>query len=98
MTGEDGPVQHCEMSEPVNLLTALAAAGIEHLDVDEHRTIMIYQHAILMVIATEGKATTARVFDVELWESPAHDPNRDPDTLLSAFIDELMATTGITRH
>lgn len=93
MTGEDEPVQHCQLSEPVDLRTALAAAAIEHLDVDETRTIVIYQSAILMVSVPEGRATAARAFDVELWEEPAHDPDRDPDDFLSAFIDELLTTT-----
>lgn len=98
MTGEDEPVQRCSLAELTDLITALDAAAIEHLAVDEHRTIVIYQSAILMVNATEGRATAAREFAIELWNSPAHDPDRDPDELLSAFIDELLATTDTTRR
>ena len=98
MTGEDEPVKHCTLSDPVDLCAALDAAAIEYLDVDEHRTVVIYQQAILMVIATEGKASAARSFDVELWEEPAHDPDRDPEALLTAFLDDLVATTDSTRR
>lgn len=91
--GDDAPVQHCTVDARVDLERALAAAGIEYLDVDEHRTIVIYQRAILIVIATEGQTTTARAFDVELWEPPADEATRNPDDLLTAFIDELLATT-----
>ncbi|MDL0129916.1 hypothetical protein PNP59_03055 [Halobacterium salinarum] len=98
MMGEDEPVQSCKLSESANLRTALEAAAIEFLDVDEHRTIVIYQQAILMVIATEGKATTAQEFDVELWKEPPNDPDRDPESLFAAFIDELVTTTGTTRR
>ena len=98
MAGEDDPVQHCTLAESVDLLKALAAAEIEHLDVDEHRTIVIYQQAILMVIATERQATAAREFDVEFWKESPNDPDRDPESLLAAFIDELLTTTETTRR
>jgi hypothetical protein len=97
MTDEDEPVQHCELAEQVDLLSALEAAAIDHLEVDEHRAIVIYQHAILMVIVTEGPVTSAQAFDIELWNPPAHDPDRDPDALLTSFIDELVTTTDTTR-
>ncbi|SEH66602.1 hypothetical protein SAMN05192561_12511 [Halopenitus malekzadehii] len=93
MTDENEPVQHCTVDEPVNLPTALEAAAIEYLDVDDQRTIVIYQHAILMVIASEGQATAAREFTVELWEEPPDGLPRDPDDLITAFLDELLATT-----
>lgn len=97
MTDEDEPAQHCELVEKVDLLSALKAAAIDHLKVDEHRAIVIYQHAILMVIVTEGLVTSAQAFDVELWNPPAHDPEHDPDALLTAFIDELVTATGTPR-
>lgn len=98
MTGDDTPVEHYALAESVDLRTALAGAGIEYLDVDEQRTIVIYQQAILMVIATEGPATTAQEFDVEFWKEPPTDPDRDPDSLFAAFIDELVAATETTRR
>jgi hypothetical protein len=97
MTDQDEPVQHCTVDEPVDLRTALEAAAIEYLDVDEQRTIVIYQHAILMVIVTAGQATAAREFDVELWEEPPDGPPRDPDDLLTAFLEELLTTTDAVR-
>lgn len=93
MTGEDEPVQHCTLAEPADLRTALEMAAIEFLDVDDHRTIVIYQQAILMVVATDGEATAAQAFDVEFWKEPPNAPTNDPDEFLSAFIDELVATT-----
>ena len=50
MTDEDEPVQHCTLDEPVDIPAALEAAAIEYLDVDDQRTIVIYQHAILMAV------------------------------------------------
>jgi hypothetical protein len=98
MASEDEPVQHCTLAESVDLRTALQAAAIEYLDVDEHRTVVIYQQAILMVIATEGQATAAQVFDVELWKEPPNDPDRNPESLFAAFIDELVTATETTHR
>jgi hypothetical protein len=98
MTDDDEPVQHCRLDTGVDIPNALEAAGIEHLDVDVTRTIVIYQSAILMITATEGQATAARAFDVALWEPPVDDFDRDPVALLTAFIDELVATTGASRR
>lgn len=50
MTDEDEPVHHCTLDEPVDIPAALEAAAIEYLDVDDQRTIVIYQHAILMAV------------------------------------------------
>ncbi|WP_049985488.1 MULTISPECIES: hypothetical protein [Haloferacaceae] len=98
MTGDDTPVEHYRLADPADLRTALATAGIEYLDVDEQRTIVIYQQAILMVIATEGSATTAHAFDVEFWKEPPTGPDREPDSLFATFIDELVTATETTRR
>jgi hypothetical protein len=98
MTGDETPVEHYALGEPIDLRSALAAAGIDYLALDDQRTIVIYQQAILMLIATEGSATTAQAFDVEFWKEPPTDPDRDPDSLFATFIDELLATTETTRR
>jgi hypothetical protein len=98
MTGDDTPVEHYALAEPVNLRTALERAGIEYLDVDEQRTVVIYQQAILIIVATEGQATAAQVFDVEFWKEPPTGQSIDPDEFLTTFIDELVATTETTRR
>jgi hypothetical protein len=98
MTDDEKPVQQCTLDTAVDIPKALEAAAIEYLDVDEHRTIVIYQSAILMVTATEGQATAARAFEVALWEPPAEDFDRGPVDLLTSFIDELVATTGASRR
>lgn len=97
MTDEAEPTHHCRVVEPVDLFTALDAAGIEHLEIDDQRMVMIYRSAILMLIVTEGRATAACAFNVELWKPPLDDFNRDPNDLLTVFIDELLAVTGTTR-
>ncbi|WP_312622035.1 hypothetical protein [Haloarcula sp. 1CSR25-25] len=90
MTSEDEPVQHCTLDEPADLRAALEEAAIEFLDVDDDKTVVIYRSAVLIVRATEGHATNATAFTVELWEPPADDFEYEPDELLTTFIDELI--------
>ena len=52
MVKKDESVQHCELTDRVNIFTKLEAAEIDHLGVDNHRVIVIYQRAILMVVVT----------------------------------------------
>ena len=97
MTGDDEPVHHSTVSEPADLRAALEQTAIEYLAVDEQRTVVIYQQAILMVIATTGRATAAQAFDVEFWEESPDDPSRNPEAVVEAFTDELLAATGATQ-
>ncbi|MDS0223505.1 hypothetical protein NDI54_19375 [Haloarcula sp. S1AR25-5A] len=90
MTSEDEPVQHCTLHEPANLRATLDETGVEYLDVDNHKTIVIYQSAVLVLLATDGHATEATAFTVELWEPPADGIERDPDDLLAAFIERVV--------
>ena len=90
MTSEDGPVQHCTLDEPADLRVALDKAAIEYLDVDDDKTVVIYRSAVFVVEATEGHATNATAFTVELWEPPTDNFEYEPDDLLATFIDELI--------
>ncbi|MXR43176.1 hypothetical protein GRX01_17755 [Halobaculum sp. WSA2] len=98
MADDGEPVQSCRLDTEVDIPNTLGAAGIEYLDVDDTRTIVIYQSAVLMVTATDGQASTARAFDVALWEPPVEDSDRNPVDLLTAFIDEVVAITDAARR
>jgi len=50
-----------------------------------------------MVVVTDGRATAAQAADIELWNPPANDPDRNPDELLTAFVAELVAAADTTR-
>jgi hypothetical protein len=90
MTSEDEPVQHCTLDEPADLRAALEEAAIEFLDVDDDKTVVIYRSAVFVVEATEGHATNATAFTVELWEPPTDNFEYEPDDLLTTFTDELI--------
>ncbi|MFC7157635.1 hypothetical protein ACFQPA_19595 [Halomarina halobia] len=98
MTGDEEPTQHCDVSAPIDLEGVLSRAGIEHLEVDEQRTVVIYQTAILMLIVIEGEATATQRFDVELWKEPADVPDRDPADLFSTFLDDLLTAADSPRQ
>jgi len=97
MSDEDEPVQHCKLTVQTDIVTALESTEIDHLSVDDHRIIVIYQQAILMLIVMDGQTTATRTFDVELWNPPANDPDRDPDEILTAFVTEVVAAADTTR-
>jgi len=90
MTSEDELVQHCTLDEPADLRVALDEAAIEYLDVDDDKTVVIYRSAVLIVKATDGHATNATAFTVELWEPPANNFEYEPDDLLTTFISKLI--------
>lgn len=94
---DDDPVVHCELADSVDLRAGLEAAYIEHLEVDADRTIVIYQSAILMVVATDGDATAAHAFDVELWEPPIHTHDLGPDEVLAEFVEDFTTALPTTR-
>ncbi|MFB6295432.1 MAG: hypothetical protein ABEH66_01160 [Halobacteriales archaeon] len=98
MTDDDDPVQHCELAAQADLAAALDAAAIEHLGIDEHRTVVIYQTAILTLTVTDGQLGGAHAFDVDLWEPPVRSSDRAPDELVTACLDELVAATGTERR
>jgi hypothetical protein len=90
---EDDVVRQYELASVIDLREALTAAAIDFLDVDNERTIVIYQSAIIMLTATDGTATAARAFDAELWEPPAEEVGHEPAELLTTLVDELLTMT-----
>jgi len=92
MAADENPVKHCTVDAPLDLQASLADLGVDHLSIDAGRTIVIYQSAILLLVATEGEIDAARGFDVELWEPPIESRDRRPEELLSTFLERLDAT------
>jgi hypothetical protein len=90
---EDDVVRQYELASVIDLREALTAAAIDFLDVDNERTIVIYQSAIIMLTATDGTATAARAIDAELWEPPAEEIGHEPAELLTILVEELLTMT-----
>ncbi|MBP1955643.1 hypothetical protein J2752_002572 [Halarchaeum rubridurum] len=94
----DDLVVHCELADSVDLRAGLEAAYIEHFEVDADRTLVISQSAILMVVATDGDATAAHAFDVELWEPPIHNHDLNPTEILTDLTEEFTTALPMTRR
>ncbi|MFC6965101.1 hypothetical protein ACFQL7_28230 [Halocatena marina] len=89
--------QRCELPTAADLLAALERCGFEHLDVDDHRTFVLYSEAVLDLQVTDGSLTAARTCTVAsqgfaLWVS---DP--DPDAVIGDFCTELVAAADTDR-
>ncbi|MFC6964526.1 hypothetical protein [Halocatena marina] len=89
--------QRCELPTAADLLTALEKRGFEYLDVDDHRTFVLYSEAVLDLQVTEGTLTAARTCTVTsqgfaLW---VNDP--DPDAVVADFCTELVAAADTDR-
>lgn len=98
MADSDDPTQRCRLSEPVDVRAALNAVEIEHLEVDADRTVVIFQNAVLMLYVIDGRVTETHAFEIELWNPPARESDRDPQEVLTAFIDALVRATDTTRR
>jgi hypothetical protein len=90
MTDGNERIRRRRLSERADLTAALDAAAIEHIEVNEQRTVVIYRNAILRLLVTEGQLTAARTFAIELWERP-DDSDGDPTRLLTSFVDDVLA-------
>ena len=90
--GEDDIVRRYQLDTPISLPETLDAAGIEALEVDDTRMVVIYHQAIIILTATDGTPTAATAIKAELWEPPLND-STDPAELLSSLIDELLTMT-----
>jgi hypothetical protein len=94
MATEDRPSHHCRLAEPADLSRVFDAIEIEHLPFETDQTYVIYDHAILKLIVTDGQLTAARAFEAECWDAPTD----GPDTVLTSFRDEVVAAIDSDRY
>lgn len=98
MNDEGWSAVRYRFSEPVDLFTALEQARIEHLEVSDERTIVIYSRTIFDLEVDDGSLAEAQlvtvdVFDVASDRSATTDP--DPVALTESLIDELAVTVPV---
>ncbi len=86
-------VRSYEFASGVDIPTMLEAVGIESLDVDEHRIVILYRSAIFICTVTEGTVEAAHTVDIELWEPPRNNIGREPPELFEDFVTELPQST-----
>lgn len=98
MNDEEWSAVQYRFTEPVDLLAAFEQARIEHLEVSDERTIVIYSRTIFDLEVDNGSLANAQfvtveVFDVSSERSGTDDP--DPVALTESLIDELAVTAGV---
>ncbi|MFC6616085.1 hypothetical protein ACFQAS_14300 [Halopenitus salinus] len=69
----------------------LDKTAIEYLDVDNHRTVVIYQSSILVIENVNEDSGQVEGFDVEFWKEPPDDHARTPEEFLTSFIEAIGA-------
>lgn len=98
MNDDEWSAVHYQFDESIDLLDAFEQAAIEHLEVSNERTIVIYSHTIFDLEVDTGSLADAQsvsieVFDVSSDHAAPDDP--DPVALTESVIDELTATVRV---
>lgn len=93
MASDEPAAQRCELRTSANLLAALDECNLEHLDVDEYRTFVLYREAVLDLRVKEGRLTAASAFRItsQGFSYRVNDP--DPETAITEFCRDLVAAT-----
>lgn len=98
MGTDEWPAITYQFDESTNLFTAFEQTGIEHLEVSDERTIVIYSRTIFDLEVDDGSLADARLVTVEIFDAA---PDRtttddlDPVALTKSLIDELAVTVGV---
>ncbi|MFC7010036.1 hypothetical protein [Halalkalicoccus salilacus] len=94
-TGEQGIVRY-QFSAAIDVLTVFERREIEHLEVSNERTIVIYQRTIFNCDVLHGQLDAAQTVEVEVFDiSPDLNANTDPVSLIEHLIDEVITATGV---
>lgn len=98
MPSDEPVVTQWEVDGALDLLAAFDAQLLDHLVVDDARTIVLYRDAILDVSVGEGDLSTARAVTVTLQGFSRRVRDPEPDAVLAAFCEEVVATTDTDRR
>lgn len=97
------PAVRYRFADSIDLFEAFERAGIEHLEVSNQRTIVIYQRTIFNVDIAEETLDDVRIVEVDVFDvSPESDSNADSIPLadliplIDDLIDALATTVGVS--
>lgn len=94
MNTDEEPPSRYQFDQPIDILTMLDTLGIEHLEVSDERTIIIYDRAIIDIEVADGRLQTAQAVIVDVFEpSPDMDADADPLPLIESLIEEIATNT-----
>jgi hypothetical protein len=86
MSTNDQSTARYHFSSAVDILAAFEHLGIEHVEVSNERTIVIYQRTIFNFDVLTGHLDTAQAVEVEVFDiSPDLDADTDPHYLIDTI-------------
>lgn len=96
MTTNKQPSAEYQFGSPVDVLTILDTLGIEHLEVSDERTIIIYDRTIVNVEVVNGRLHDAQTVVVDVFDLGPHgDAGGDPVALIESLIEEIATTAEV---
>ena len=96
MSNDDQAPARYHFSSAVGILAGFERLGIEHLEVSNKRTIVIYQRTIFGLDVLSGHLDTAQTVKVEVFDiSPDIDADTDPMSLVERLIDTLATSANV---
>ena len=96
MTNDEQALARYQFSSTVDVLATFERLGIEHLEVSNKRTIVIYQRTIFDFDVLTGHLDTAQTVEVEVFDiSPDLDTETDSVSLIEHLIGELASTASV---
>ncbi|WP_248905010.1 hypothetical protein [Halocatena marina] len=84
--------QRCELHAAADLLATLDERLIEHLTVDDSRTFVLYNEAILDLTVSDGDLCAARSFTIGLQGFAQRVSDPDPESVITALCRDLTAS------
>lgn len=78
-------------SPPIDLLSTLESANVQHLDVNETRVLVIFNTAILNLEATEGELTSLNDVKITVYEPPCNTDADETNSEAVSLIEKLIA-------
>ena len=90
---ESSPVRY-RFETPVGILTTLDTQEVEHLEVSDDRTIVIYNRSILNLEVADGQLNDARTILVEIFD-PSPAANADQIGFIETFVEELTTAAAV---
>lgn len=93
MTTDGEPPSRYRFDHPIDVLTTLDTLEIEHLEVSDERTIIIYDRTIIDCEVADGQLHDVRTIAVDMFELP---PNMSADADRLALIESLIEEIATT--
>jgi len=56
--------------ESVDLFRAISRSGIEHLEINPERIVLLFADEVVLIQVTEGTLTAAQEIEIQFWETP----------------------------